>query len=161
MYPKEVPPEPVAVKEEEEQMFAEVNILKQLDHPNIVGLVDVGSADDLPYLVMEYVGGSDLSTLVNSTGAIGYINADDGVNTYSDTMTWAKGKHVLKFGGEYRTYCTEHGIEVVTMSTVDEVGEDTGRRDHGDTVRVGGRRPGAAGGHEQGGRVGLSDLHPG
>jgi hypothetical protein len=45
-----------------------------------------------------------LSTLVNSTGAVGNINADDGVNTYTDSMTWAKGKHVLKFGGEYRTY---------------------------------------------------------
>ncbi len=47
---------------------------------------------------------NSLSTLVNSTGAIDNVNADDGVNTYSDTMTWAKGKHVLKFGGEYRTY---------------------------------------------------------
>lgn len=47
---------------------------------------------------------SGLSTLNNSNGAINNVNADDGVNTYSDTMTWAKGKHVLKFGGEYRTY---------------------------------------------------------
>ncbi len=46
----------------------------------------------------------DLSTLNNSNGAINNVNSDDGVNTYSDTMTWAKGKHVLKFGGEYRTY---------------------------------------------------------
>jgi hypothetical protein len=46
----------------------------------------------------------DLATLNNSNGAINNVNADDGVNTYSDTMTWAKGKHVIKFGGEYRTY---------------------------------------------------------
>ncbi len=45
-----------------------------------------------------------ISTLVNSTGAIDNINADDGVNSYIDTLTWAKGKHVLKFGGEYRDY---------------------------------------------------------
>ncbi|HWR53354.1 MAG TPA: carboxypeptidase regulatory-like domain-containing protein [Bryobacteraceae bacterium] len=45
-----------------------------------------------------------LATLNNSNGAIDNVNADDGVNTYSDTMTWAKGKHVVKFGGEYRTY---------------------------------------------------------
>ena len=43
-----------------------------------------------------------LSTLVNSTGAIDNINADDGVNSFIDTLTWTKGKHVLKFGGEYR-----------------------------------------------------------
>jgi hypothetical protein len=45
-----------------------------------------------------------VSTLNNNNGAINNVNADDGVNTYMDTLTWAKGKHVLKFGGEYRDY---------------------------------------------------------
>jgi hypothetical protein len=47
---------------------------------------------------------TSLSTLSNSTGAINNINSDNGVDTYSDTMTWSKGKHVLKFGGEFRHY---------------------------------------------------------
>jgi hypothetical protein len=45
-----------------------------------------------------------LATLVNSTGAVDNVNADDGANTFTDTLTWNKGKHVLKFGGEYRHY---------------------------------------------------------
>ena len=45
-----------------------------------------------------------LSTLNNADGAINKVNSDNGVDSYIDTMTWAKGKHVLKFGGEYRRY---------------------------------------------------------
>ncbi|MBI5086227.1 MAG: TonB-dependent receptor [Acidobacteria bacterium] len=45
-----------------------------------------------------------LSTLNSSTGAINYLNADNGVDSYIDTMTWSKGKHVMKFGGEFRRY---------------------------------------------------------
>lgn len=45
-----------------------------------------------------------LSTLVSSTGAINNVNSDNGVDSYIDTVTWSKGKHVLKFGGEYRRY---------------------------------------------------------
>ena len=45
-----------------------------------------------------------MSTLVNSTGAVGNVNSDDGVNTFTDTLTWMKGKHVIKVGGEFRHY---------------------------------------------------------
>ncbi len=45
-----------------------------------------------------------LSTLYNSNGAVGNQMNDDGVNTFTDTMTWMKGKHVAKFGGEFRRY---------------------------------------------------------
>jgi hypothetical protein len=45
-----------------------------------------------------------LSQLVSSTGAINNVNSDNGVDSYIDTMTWSKGRHVMKFGGEYRRY---------------------------------------------------------
>jgi Carboxypeptidase regulatory-like domain/TonB dependent receptor-like, beta-barrel len=45
-----------------------------------------------------------MSQLYNSDGALNDQMNNDGVNTYSDTLSWSKGKHVLKFGGEYRGY---------------------------------------------------------
>ncbi|MBZ5580837.1 MAG: carboxypeptidase regulatory-like domain-containing protein [Acidobacteriia bacterium] len=45
-----------------------------------------------------------LSTLYNSDGANNYAMNDDGANTYTETLTWNKGKHVLRFGGEIRRY---------------------------------------------------------
>ena len=44
----------------------EAEALAALDHPNIVGLLDVGTAHDQPYLVMEYVtGGLTLKRLID------------------------------------------------------------------------------------------------
>jgi hypothetical protein len=45
---------------------------------------------------------SGLTTLSSSDGAIDNVDVDDGINTYQDSLTWSKGRHVLKFGGEYR-----------------------------------------------------------
>jgi hypothetical protein len=47
-------------------------------------------------------GGANLTTLSSSDGAIDNVDVDDGINTYQDSLTWSKGRHVLKFGGEYR-----------------------------------------------------------
>jgi carboxypeptidase family protein len=41
-------------------------------------------------------------TLSSNNGGLGNIDVDNGLNTYIDSLTWSKGKHVLKFGGEYR-----------------------------------------------------------
>src|SRR5262249_16063688 len=45
---------------------------------------------------------SGLTTLSSSDGAIDNVDVNDGINTYQDSLTWSKGKHVLKFGGEFR-----------------------------------------------------------
>jgi hypothetical protein len=40
----------------------------------------------------------------NDGGATNFVTTDDGINTFEDTLTWMKGKHVLKFGAEYRHF---------------------------------------------------------
>lgn len=41
------------VKEEEENMFTEVNILRQMDHPNIIKLHEFYQDDTNYYLITE------------------------------------------------------------------------------------------------------------
>ncbi len=46
----------------------------------------------------------NLSTLYNNDGYDKNIMNNDGTNTFTDSLTWSKEKHVLKVGGEYRNY---------------------------------------------------------
>ena len=41
----------------------------QLTHPNIVGVYDVGQSQEMNYIVMEYVEGTDLKDYVRQRGA--------------------------------------------------------------------------------------------
>jgi serine/threonine protein kinase len=51
----------LADSDELREMFAREGALAmQLDHPNIVRVIDVGEEDDIPFLAMEYLDGVDL-----------------------------------------------------------------------------------------------------
>jgi len=43
----------------------ERQLMARLEHPNIARLIDGGTADDVPYLVMEYVDGTPMTTYCN------------------------------------------------------------------------------------------------
>jgi serine/threonine protein kinase len=51
-----------------EQFLAEASRVSQLDHPNILHLFDIDRDADQYYLIMEYVVGQDLETLVEEAG---------------------------------------------------------------------------------------------
>ena len=57
-----------------ERFQREMEAVGQLDHPNIVRAVDAGEEGDVPYLVMEFVDGMDLSRLTQS-GPLGIAEA--------------------------------------------------------------------------------------
>ena len=48
----------------------EAQAIASLSHPNIVNIYDVGSQDEMHYLVMEYVEGDNLKNLIRSKGAL-------------------------------------------------------------------------------------------
>ena len=55
----------------------EARAAANLDHPGIVTVYDVGQDDDRHYIVMEYVDGQDLKTLIRQEGRLGIDEALD------------------------------------------------------------------------------------
>jgi serine/threonine protein kinase len=48
----------------------EVRIARQVSHANVCRVFDIGDADGLPFLTMEYVDGEDLATLLRRIGRL-------------------------------------------------------------------------------------------
>ena len=48
------------IKEEQQRLFAEMNILKNLDHPHIVKLYELYQDENYYYLITEYLSGGEL-----------------------------------------------------------------------------------------------------
>lgn len=55
----------------------ERQILADLEHPNIARLIDGGTVDGMPYVIMEYVEGRPLRTLLKERGALPIEEAVD------------------------------------------------------------------------------------
>jgi serine/threonine protein kinase len=51
-----------------ERFFAEVRITRQLSHPNICRVYDIGEIDGRHFLSMEYIDGEDLASLLKRIG---------------------------------------------------------------------------------------------
>src|SRR5271169_962998 len=49
---------------------SEVRVARQVSHPNVCRVFDIGDADGAPFLTMEYVDGEDLSSLVRRIGRL-------------------------------------------------------------------------------------------
>jgi len=60
-----------------ERFYLEARASAALDHPNIVRAYDIDNEGDTHYLVMEYVEGRDLQTLVREVGPLDYETAAD------------------------------------------------------------------------------------
>jgi len=54
------------IKEEEEKLFSEMNILRTLDHPNIIKLFELFQDNRNYYLITEYCSGGELFDRIKS-----------------------------------------------------------------------------------------------
>jgi len=61
-----------------ERFHGEVRIARQVSHPNVCRVYDIGEADGMPFISMEYVDGEDLASLLLR---IGRLPADKAVET--------------------------------------------------------------------------------
>ena len=53
-----------------ERFHNEVRVARQVSHPNVCRVYDVGEAEGMPYISMEYVDGEDLSSLLHRIGRL-------------------------------------------------------------------------------------------
>ncbi len=53
-----------------ERFHNEVRIARQVSHPNVCRVYDIGEADRMPFLSMEYVDGEDLASLLQRIGRL-------------------------------------------------------------------------------------------
>jgi len=53
-----------------ERLFGEVRLARQVSHPAVCRVYDVGEADGQPFLSMEYVDGEDLASLLRRIGRL-------------------------------------------------------------------------------------------
>jgi hypothetical protein len=60
-----------------ERFFAEVRITRQLSHPNICRVYDIGEVDGRHFLSMEYIDGEDLASLMKRIGHLSNEKALD------------------------------------------------------------------------------------
>jgi serine/threonine protein kinase len=75
---------PETLREEaREQFYREASVLARLDHPNLPKVSDYFSGEDRDFLVMDYVPGDDLKTLMDRERRRG------GFLQIDDVMTWA------------------------------------------------------------------------
>src|SRR5580704_8157346 len=62
--PRELTSDPEAL----ERFHREVRMARQISHPNVCRVFDIGVADGAPFITMEYVDGEDLSSLLRRIG---------------------------------------------------------------------------------------------
>src|SRR5271170_2500178 len=53
-----------------ERFHSEVRVARQVSHPNVCRVYDIGEADGMPFISMEYVDGEDLATLLHRIGRL-------------------------------------------------------------------------------------------
>ncbi|HEY2012081.1 MAG TPA: serine/threonine-protein kinase, partial [Bryobacteraceae bacterium] len=61
-----------------ERFHGEVRVARQVSHPNVCRVYDIGEAEGMPFISMEYVDGEDLASLLTR---IGRLPADKAVET--------------------------------------------------------------------------------
>src|SRR6478609_11972247 len=80
-----------------EQMFLEeAQLASQIHHPNVVGTLDLGEHEGVLYLVMEWVEGEPLSSVIAKAAASGGVPLAIGVNLIGQACQGLSAAHDLR-----------------------------------------------------------------
>jgi serine/threonine-protein kinase len=106
-----------------ERFRAEVRNARQVSHPNICRVYDIGEVDGQHFLSMEYVDGEDLSTLLKRIGRLPRAKADEVARQMCAGLAAAHDRGVIHrdlkpsnvmIDGEGRVRITDFGLAVRT-----------------------------------------------
>jgi Protein kinase domain len=122
-------PRPLASdKDRLERFYSEVRIARQVSHPNVCRVYDVGEIDGQPYLSMEFVDGEDLASLLKRIGRLPADKALDIARELCSGLAAAHDKGVLHrdlkpanvmVDGRGRARITDFGLAVAAGEVVE------------------------------------------
>ena len=92
---KVLPPKAIKSADSVRRFNREVQAAARLSHPNIVTAHDAGQQQGIHYLVMEYVQGSDLSTLIRERGVLEVEAAIECILQTARGLEYAHGEGVI------------------------------------------------------------------
>jgi hypothetical protein len=112
-----------------ERLFAEVRIARQVSHPNICRVYDIGELEGRHFLTMEYIDGEDLASLLKRIGNLHGAKALDVARQLCAGLAAAHDKGVLHrdlkpanvmIDGRGRVRVTDFGLAVAAGEDVAE-----------------------------------------
>jgi Protein kinase domain len=107
------------------RFHSEVRIARQVSHPNVCRVFDIGDADGVPFLTMEYVDGEDLGSLIRR---IGRLSSDKAIEIARQTCAGLAAAHErgvihrdlkpanLMLDGTGKIRITDFGLAVIAAS---------------------------------------------
>jgi len=110
-----------------ERFYAEVRIARQVSHPNICRVYDIGELEGRHFLTMEYIDGEDLASLLKRIGRLPGDKAIDVARQLCAGLAAAHDKGVLHrdlkpanvmIDGRGRVRITDFGLAVATEEVV-------------------------------------------
>ncbi len=114
-----------------ERFYREAQVSGTLNHPNIVGVYDIGEEQGMPYIAMEYVEGWTLSETIAEHGPMAIENVVKVVSQVSSALDYAHRKEIvhrdIKPGNimvdeEFRCKIMDFGIAKLQNSSLTQTG---------------------------------------